>query len=218
MFASVAQTPAALAFRQRLESGGVLLPCAAVSASAHPFFAALLHHLFPPRPVVVVTDGLKTQESFHQDVSTWLRRAPAKAVSPAEEIVIGQPLFYPAWDTLPEDDKLPHADVFSDRLETLVTLSAWNAARTDERNPAPASLLVKGLRRWSRCPPGMPQELLNEIRHRPSSSRAFPLCCSALCLRSVSANVPAASDVGINSIRLIWWNGSRTRATNRRYR
>ena len=34
-----------------------------------------------------------------------------------------QPLFYPAWEILPHEDKLPHADVISDRLQTLVALS-----------------------------------------------------------------------------------------------
>ncbi len=32
-------------------------------------------------------------------------------------------LFYPAWEMLPHEDKLPHADVISDRLQTLVSLS-----------------------------------------------------------------------------------------------
>ena len=32
-------------------------------------------------------------------------------------------LFYPAWEILPHEGKLPHADVISDRLQTLVALS-----------------------------------------------------------------------------------------------
>ena len=43
-----------------------------VAAAAQPFFAALLQKLFPQRPVVVVTENLKTQESFQQDLETWL--------------------------------------------------------------------------------------------------------------------------------------------------
>ena len=31
--------------------------------------------------------------------------------------------FYPAWEILPHEGKLPHADVISDRLQTLVALS-----------------------------------------------------------------------------------------------
>jgi transcription-repair coupling factor (superfamily II helicase) len=135
LFASVAKTPAALALRQRLESGGVL-SCDAVSVSAQPFFTALLRHLFPMRPLVVVTHGLKSQEGFYQDASTWAQflepdtgdrnqAGPASHVSP----LISRPLFYPAWETLPHEAKLPHADVISERLETLVALAqhgAWN--------------------------------------------------------------------------------------------
>ena len=33
------------------------------------------------------------------------------------------PLFYPAWEILPHENKLPHAEVISDRLQTLVALS-----------------------------------------------------------------------------------------------
>jgi len=32
-------------------------------------------------------------------------------------------LFYPAWEVLPHEGKLPHADVISDRLQTLIALS-----------------------------------------------------------------------------------------------
>ena len=48
------------------------------------------------------------QESFQQDLETWLGSSP---------------LFYPAWEILPHEGKLPHADVISDRLQTLVSLS-----------------------------------------------------------------------------------------------
>ena len=150
--------------RQRLEQGG-LLSCHGVSVAAQPFFAVLLRNLFPQRPVVVVTDGLKTQESFHQDIETWLRLLEAEGidVSEAVETPSVQPtaptgesetsagrrhratqvrptaptegaetgpaqkkarsLFYPAWEILPHEAKLPHADVISERLETLVALS-----------------------------------------------------------------------------------------------
>lgn len=115
MFASVAQTSVAQALLKRLQEGGVL-SCGTISASAQPFFAVLLREVYPTRPVVVVTDGLKSQETFHQDVETWLRfgkdeKNPERA------------LFYPAWETLPHEAKLPHADVISERLETLVALS-----------------------------------------------------------------------------------------------
>ncbi len=92
---------------RRLENGGAL-SCAGVSQSAQPFLAVLLRKIFPNRPIVVVTDGLKTQESFQQDIETWLGSSP---------------LFFPSWEILPHEEKLPHADVISERLETLVRLS-----------------------------------------------------------------------------------------------
>ncbi len=132
---------------RRLEKGGVL-SCAGISGAAQPFVAALLHFLFPQRPIVVVTEGLKTQESFQQDVTTWMaleaqardpqsRLAPhasrlAPHVSPPEHppplppqpsALSPQPLFYPAWEILPHEDRLPHVDVISERLETLVALA-----------------------------------------------------------------------------------------------
>jgi transcription-repair coupling factor (superfamily II helicase) len=121
LFADLSPAPAVQALARRVESGGAL-SFSGVTASAQPFFAALLQKLFPQRPVVVVTENLKTQESFQQDLETWLG---------------GSPLFYPAWETLPHEDKLPHADVISDRLQTLVTLS-----ENPSRVPRPASLIV----------------------------------------------------------------------------
>jgi len=141
LFASVAQTPAALALRQRLESGGSL-SCDAVSIPAQPFFAALLWHLFPTRPLVVVTDGLKSQESFHQDVVTWTSFLAADVGKLDDQNFA--PLFYPAWETLPHEAKLPHADVISERLETLVALAQRDARNLEHeaRSTPRASLLV----------------------------------------------------------------------------
>jgi len=114
IFAAVLQTPAVQTLRRRLERGGVL-SFDGISRAAQPFLAALLHRLIPGRPIVVITEGVKTQESFHQDIETWLdgSEGPPRV------------LFYPAWETLPHEAKLPHADVISERLETLVALSSF---------------------------------------------------------------------------------------------
>jgi transcription-repair coupling factor (superfamily II helicase) len=106
-FAEVSQTPAVQSLARRLEAGGAL-PCPGVSPAAQPFFAALLQKHFPNRPIVLVAENLRTQESFQQDLETWLGSSS---------------LFYPAWETMPHEGKLPHADVISDRLQTLVALS-----------------------------------------------------------------------------------------------
>jgi transcription-repair coupling factor (superfamily II helicase) len=147
LFARVSQTPAVQSLAQRLEKGGVL-SCAGISAAAQPFLTALLHRLFPQRPLVLVTDGLKAQESLQQDLTTWLgfmgearnpkpdtASAPppiAPQAPPPFSLARGdQPLFYPAWEILPNDARLPHADVISERLETLVALAG--ALRVGQR-------------------------------------------------------------------------------------
>jgi transcription-repair coupling factor (superfamily II helicase) len=128
-----------------------VLSCNGISAAAQPFLAALLHHLFPQRPIVLVMEGLRTQESAQQDLATWLavqaevQSPKSKVRSPAVESadldhalratdhvsrftfhasVTPQPLFYPAWEVLPHEATLPHSDVISERLETLVALTS----------------------------------------------------------------------------------------------
>jgi transcription-repair coupling factor (superfamily II helicase) len=114
LFADLVQTPAGQALARRVEPGGALA-FSGVAPSAQPFFAALLQQIFPQRPIVVVTENLKTQESFQQDLETWLGALP---------------LFYPAWEILPHEDKLPHADIISDRLQTLVALADNSKPKT----------------------------------------------------------------------------------------
>jgi transcription-repair coupling factor (superfamily II helicase) len=113
-FADLVKTPAVQSLARRVEAGGAL-SILGIAAPAHPFFAAALQTCFPDRPIVLVADNLKTQESFQQDLETWL------GVSP---------LFYPAWEILPHEDKLPHADVISDRLQTLVSFSDNSKLKT----------------------------------------------------------------------------------------
>jgi len=76
----------------------------------------------------MVTADLKTQENFQQDLETWLQ-LESKAPGPKSKVESQPPssnsqlLFYPAWEIFPHEGKLPHADVISDRLQTLVTLA-----------------------------------------------------------------------------------------------
>ncbi len=100
-----------------MENGGVF-SCAGIAEAARPFFVALLAQLFPGRPIVVVTDLLKTQEGFQQDLETWAGIQAASGGAPSF-----QPLFYPAWEVLPHENKLPHSDNITDRLQTLVALA-----------------------------------------------------------------------------------------------
>jgi transcription-repair coupling factor (superfamily II helicase) len=133
LFADIAKTPAMQELLRRVERGGAL-SCDGICASAQPFLAALVHQCFPARRIVVVTDNLKTQESVQQDLETWLQVGRGSKVESREPETLvndsgtrlstldSRPLFYPAWEILPHEGKLPPADVISDRLETLLAL------------------------------------------------------------------------------------------------
>ena len=161
---------------RRLENGGVLTG-AGVSQAAQPFFAALLRKIFPGRPIVVVTDNLKTQESFQQDLETWLSSGREPSVEGRGQNGPGsrpstfdlRPFFYPAWDVLPHEGKLPHADTISDRLQTLVALSLDAA-----RNPQPAPLIVTSVTALLQktFPPG---EILKRTRTLARGDKINPL-------------------------------------------
>ncbi|MEY4386492.1 MAG: Transcription-repair-coupling factor [Verrucomicrobiota bacterium] len=131
MFDRLAQAPAVQSLARRLEHGGAL-SCAGVSAPAQPCLAALLHKLFPHRPIVVIADSLKTQEWLQQDVNTWLQVS-------AGQTSASSPLFYPAWEILPHETKLPHADVISERLETLIALTQQT---TGNKRPVVTNVLA----------------------------------------------------------------------------
>jgi transcription-repair coupling factor (superfamily II helicase) len=145
LFARFRTTPAAQGLLRRVESGGALT-CGGVTGSGHAFLAAWLHREFPNRPVVLVAENLKAQESLHQDLETWLGaegQSPKSKVqgprspdaSPDRPSPIAHLRFFPAWEILPHEDKLPHADVISERLETLVELmrSAECGVRNEDR-------------------------------------------------------------------------------------
>ena len=93
---------------------------AGVDGAAHAFLAVCLRKAFPGQPVVFVADSVKGQEGVQQDLESWFELVGAGWA---------KPLFYPAWEILPHDSRLPHADIISERLETLVRLG-----QKDERN------------------------------------------------------------------------------------
>ena len=137
LFADIAKAPAVQSLARRLEDGGVFT-CAGVCQAAQPFFAVLLQNIFSDQPLILITPDLKTQENFHQDIETWLdmsrvseKTASANADFSSRLSTLDlRPLFYPAWEILPHEGKLPHADTISDRLQTLVSLSNNSALRT----------------------------------------------------------------------------------------
>ncbi len=123
--AAAFDTPAVQSLARRVEQGGILsLP--GVAIGAHAFTGILLASQFPARPVVLIAESLKSQELLLQDATTWSRVAGRT----------GPILFYPGWEILPQDTRLPHPDVISDRLETLVGLTSYLQSRAA---PTPVS-------------------------------------------------------------------------------
>ncbi len=127
-----------------MEKGGVL-SLSNICPGAQPYIAILLRHYYPQHHIVVVTEGLKTQEWFQQDAETWLQLAHDEnhPASIAESLVSHSPLFYPAWEILPHEGKLPHADVISERLHTLVFLAQQRIGQGPAAQPGAADDLVK---------------------------------------------------------------------------
>jgi transcription-repair coupling factor (superfamily II helicase) len=93
-----------------------------VTAASTPCVVAALARQFPGRSILVVVDSLKTQEQFHADLNTWLAVGAGQERSDKAQTRLGA-RFFPAWDVLPTEKKLPHVDIVSERLETLVALS-----------------------------------------------------------------------------------------------
>ena len=108
MAAPLESAPAWQEFLQRAGEGGTV-SLEGVHPAAHSWVAGLLRGHFPDHALVLAADGVKAQELLQQDVETWLPLLGAGG---------GPPLFYPSWEVLPQDSKLPHSDVIAERLQT----------------------------------------------------------------------------------------------------
>ena len=176
LLAKALTAPAVQDLARRVESGGAL-SCAGVCGSAQPFIAAVLRGKFPRRPIVVVTSDLRAQETAQQDLETWLAHGRLNAAA-------ARPLFFPAWEMLPHEEKLPHADVISERLETLVLVSGYAQSTTHhapivvtavtallQRTFPPASLAARTrtLRRGDRAVPLDLIEWLEDQAYEPEA-------------------------------------------------
>ncbi|MGD0016078.1 MAG: transcription-repair coupling factor [Verrucomicrobiia bacterium] len=84
-----------------------------VADAAKPFFVSLLSRI-SNQLILVVCDELKSQETFFNDLQVFLPNA----------------LFYPAWETLPHENALPHVDTIADRLHILSLLTTHNSPPT----------------------------------------------------------------------------------------
>lgn len=143
--------------RAAIEQGGPL-SCDAVTLAAEPFLTAVIGHFFPARPILVVTDGPKRQETFHHDLETWL----AVLGAPLENATAGRPLlFFPGWEVLPSEGRLPHADIISERLETLVALGRFRDGSSG--GPAPIVVTTAAALRQATFPPAVLKERTRQI-------------------------------------------------------
>ena len=156
--AKLRETPALQAVLNGAEPGGVS-PLGGVSQGAWAFSAAVLAHSAKGRPVLVVCPTGKLQEQLQQELETWL---PALAKRPAKP-----PLFFPAWDVLPHEARLPHADVLSERLETLIHLAKRQQSAI---GPVIVTTAVALLQRTF-----SPAELKNRFRRFKLGQRIDPL-------------------------------------------
>ncbi len=82
------------------------------SATAHLLW--LLWQTFET-PLIAVTDGANRQDELFEDLTALANRREAE---------LG---FYPAWESTPSPDTLPHADITGDRLATLLRIARGNA-------------------------------------------------------------------------------------------
>src|SRR5207244_503139 len=116
------ESPLIAYVNQRLDAGD-FLSLNSLADAGKPFVVSLLSQI-SHRPVLVVTDGLKSQEAFYNDLQTFLPDAQ----------------FYPAWETLPHEDQLPHVATITDRLKALnsVVAAVYDRRGFDESDSAVA--------------------------------------------------------------------------------
>ncbi len=135
--------------------GGGVVEVDRLAESSHALLAALISREQPGRPVVLLTGTLKTQERVHADLTTWFNVAGHRETAGKDSHLRVAPRFFPAWDVLPRERKLPHSDIISERLETLVSLLSPEGVRG---RPIVASVTAALQRTFQR------EDLLGRVR------------------------------------------------------
>lgn len=146
-----------------------------LAPSSWPFLAALLHRLESKAPILLVTSGAKQQENLHQDLQTWQnwlagrpnQKPAAKKKGKTFECL--SPAFFPAWESLPHEAKLSHADVISERLETLMALQSFGE-RAGEEAPLVVASVAAVLQKTF-----PPQELARRVKRIQTGQSLSPL-------------------------------------------
>ena len=141
-----------------------MLSLGGISQGARAFSAAVLAHFAKGRPVVLVCPTGKLQEQLQQELETWLPALTKRLAKP--------PLFFPAWDVLPHEARLPHADVLSERLETLIHLATRRTPSANSTAPGPV-IVTTGVALLQRT--FSPTELKNRFRNFKLGERIDPL-------------------------------------------
>ncbi len=131
-----------------------------LASSSWAFLAALIHRIEPMAPVLMVSPGLKQQEGLHQDLQTWLAWLGDASRETKTTDSPETPEFFPAWETLPHEAKLSHADVISERIETLLAFHAF-ASGASARAPITVTNVVALLQKT--FPPCLFQERLKRV-------------------------------------------------------
>ena len=162
---------------RRVEYGGAQI-FSGITPSAQPFFAALLQKKFPQRTIVLVAENLKQQESFQQDIETWLASSGFRVQGLGKNLTNAATLdpepqtlnlFFPAWEILPHEGKLPHADVISDRLQTLVALSDNSKLKSQNSKLVVTSVTALLQKTFA------PDDLKNRARNLKRGDKIAPL-------------------------------------------
>ena len=84
-----------------------------VTANAQPWFVVEAARILPARTWLVVVPSAAELERWSQDLNTWLEWAWEEESRRPELLV------FPAWDVLPQENRLPRADIIGERLAVL---------------------------------------------------------------------------------------------------
>ena len=114
----------------KAEEQGALLSLNDVSSGSEAFLIAVISQLLTTHPILVVCPTVQIQEQIHEELRTWLQYLTKR------DFKASDPQFFPAWDVLPHESRLPHADVLSERLDTLIYLTKT------KKEAAPRPLVV----------------------------------------------------------------------------
>lgn len=104
LFETALGSPLTPRLKRRLDGGDFL--CLNSVADAGQAFVCYLLSQISNRPLLIVTDGAKTQDQLLTDLQTFCPDA----------------LPFPAWETLPHEDILPDEQTIADRLAVLSSL------------------------------------------------------------------------------------------------